>query len=199
MAAQVILASASSIRSQMLNNVGINHEIFPARIDEDAIKASLISELTEPRDMADILADLKAKKVSVQQPDAFVIGADQVLEFGNQIYSKPKTQDDLKGLLLKLNGHDHILYSAAVIYKETRPVWRHVGKVTLTMRDLSSAYIHDYVTKEWDNVRFCVGGYKIEEKGLRLFDKIDGDYFSILGLPLLDIVRFFDANGVLEN
>jgi len=199
MAAQVILASASSIRSQMLHNVGINHEICPARIDEDAIKASLISELTEPRDMADILADLKAKKVSVQQPDAFVIGADQVLEFGNQIYSKPKTQDDLKGLLLKLNGHDHILYSGAVIYKEARPVWRHVGKVTLTMRDLSPAYIYDYVTKEWDNVRFCVGGYKIEEKGLRLFDKIDGDYFSILGLPLLDIVRFFDANGVLEN
>ena len=199
MAGQVILASASSIRSQMLNNVGVKHEICPARIDEEAIKASLISEFTEPRDMADILADLKAKKVSVQQPNAFVIGADQVLEFGDRVYSKGKTQDDLKELLLELKGHSHILYSAAVIYKEARPVWRHVGKVTLTMRDLSSAYIHDYVIKEWDNVRSCVGGYKIEEKGLRLFDKIDGDYFSILGLPLLDIVRFFDANGVLEN
>ena len=86
-----------------------------------------------------------------------------------------------------------------MIYRDSRPVWRHIGNVTLSMRDLSQEYISDYVSREWENVKHCVGGYKIEEKGLRLFDKIDGDYFTILGVPLLELIRFLDINGVLKK
>ncbi len=195
----IILASASDIRSKLLNNADINHEVIPANIDEEMIKASLESEGITPRDMADVLAEQKAKKISLKYPDAFVIGSDQVLDFQGQYFSKPKSPECLVEFLVKVSGEDHRLYSSAVIYKGGRPVWRHVGKVTLAIRDLSKEYIRDYVISEWDNIRYCVGGYKIEDKGLRLFDKIEGDYFVILGLPLLELIRFLAVNGALKS
>ena len=180
-------------------NADIEHEVISPRIDEEMITASLQSEGIKPRDLADVLAEQKAKKISIRYPSAFVIGSDQVLDFKGQAFSKPKSADRLVEFLVRLSGHNHRLYSAAVIYQEGRPVWRYIGKVTLAMRDLSQEYISDYVASEWENVRHCVGGYKIESKGLRLFDRISGDYFTILGLPLLELIRFLDVNGALKQ
>ena len=199
MTTPIILASASTIRSQLLFNADIEHEVISPRIDEEMITASLQSEGIKPRDLADVLAEQKAKKISIRYPSAFVIGSDQVLDFKGQAFSKPKSADRLVEFLVRLSGHNHRLYSAAVIYQEGRPVWRYIGKVTLAMRDLSQEYISDYVASEWENVRHCVGGYKIENKGLRLFDRISGDYFTILGLPLLELIRFLDVNGALKQ
>ena len=199
MTTPIILASASDIRSRLLRNADIKHDVIPPRIDEEMIKAALTSQGTNPKNMANALAEQKAKKISLKYPNAFVIGSDQVLDFQGQAYSKPLSSDNLEELLEKLSGRDHHLYSAAVIYRDSRPVWRHIGRVTLSMRDLSQEYISDYVSREWENVKHCVGGYKIEEKGLRLFNKIDGDYFTILGVPLLELIRFLDINGVLKK
>ena len=199
MTTPIILASASDIRSQLLRNADIEHEVIPARIDEETIKASLASEGATPRVMADVLAEQKAKKISVIYPNAFVIGSDQILDFQGQACSKSLSAECLAEFLTKLRGKNHTLYSAAVIYRDGRPVWRHIGKVTLAMRELSQDYITEYVSSEWENVRYCVGGYKIEDKGLRLFDKIDGDYFVILGLPMLELIRFLDLNGELKK
>ena len=199
MTTPIILASASDIRSQLLRNADIEHEVIPARIDEETIKASLASEGATPRVMADVLAEQKAKKISVKYPNAFVIGSDQILDFQGQACSKSLSAECLAEFLTKLRGKNHTLYSAAVIYRDGRPVWRHIGKVTLAMRELSQDYITEYVSSEWENVRYCVGGYKIEDKGLRLFDKIDGDYFVILGLPMLELIRFLDINGELKK
>ena len=199
MTTPIILASASDIRSQLLRNADIEHEVIPARIDEETIKASLALEGATPRVMADVLAEQKAKKISVKYPNAFVIGSDQILDFQGQACSKSLSAECLAEFLTKLRGKNHTLYSAAVIYRDGRPVWRHIGKVTLAMRELSQDYITEYVSSEWENVRYCVGGYKIEDKGLRLFDKIDGDYFVILGLPMLELIRFFELNGELKK
>ena len=199
MTTPIILASASDIRSQLLRNADIEHEVIPARIDEETIKASLASEGATPRVMADVLAEQKAKKISVKYPNAFVIGSDQILDFQGQACSKSLSPGCLAEFLTELRGKNHTLYSAAVIYRDGRPVWRHIGKVTLAMRELSQDYITEYVSSEWENVRYCVGGYKIEDKGLRLFDKIDGDYFVILGLPMLELIRFLDLNGELKK
>ena len=195
----IVLASASKIRSQLLRNADIEHRVIPARIDEEMIKASLASEGVTSRDMADALAEQKARKISARHPNSFVIGSDQVLDFEGHASSKALTPESLIELLVKLSGKTHTLYSAAVIYRYGRPVWRYIGKVTVTMRELSQDYIIKYVSNEWENVRFCVGGYKIEDKGLRLFDRIDGDYFIILGLPLLEISRFLNINGALKK
>ena len=199
MTTPIILASASDIRSQLLRNADIDHLVIPARIDEEMIKASLSSEGTTPRDVADALAEQKAKKISLKYPNAFVIGSDQVLDFQGQACSKSLSPESLVEFLAKLGGKNHRLYSAAVIYQNCRPVWRHIGKVTLAMRELSKDYINEYVSREWENVKFCVGGYKIEDKGLRLFNKIDGDYFTVLGIPMLELIRFLDVNGVLKK
>ena len=149
-----------------------------------------------PRDMANVLAEHKAKKISSKYPSALVIGSDQILDFQGEACSKSSSAERLVEFLVKLCGKDHTLYSAAVIYQNGRPVWRHIGKATLAVRDLSHKYISDYVSSEWENVKYSVGGYRIEDRGLRLFDKIDGDYFVILGLPLLELIRFLDVNGV---
>ncbi len=195
----IILASASDIRSQLLRNADIEHEVIPASIDEQMIKASLASEGTNPRDIAEALAEQKAKKISLKYPNAFVIGSDQVLDFHGQACSKSLSPECLVEFLVKISGKDHRLYSAAVIYQDARPIWRHIGKVTLAMRELSQDYIKEYVSSEWENVKHCVGGYKIEDMGLRLFNKIDGDYFVVLGLPMFEIIRFFDVNGALKK
>ena len=199
MATHIILASASDMRSRMLFNADIEHEVIPARIDEEMIKASLISEGITSRELAEALAEQKGKKISQKYPHALVIGSDQVLDFQGNACSKSSSRECLVELLLKLCGKEHTLYSAAVIYQGGCPIWRHIGKATLAMRNLSPRYIRDYVLSEWENVRHCVGGYKIEDKGLRLFDKIDGDYFAVLGLPLLEMVRFLDVNGTVKK
>ena len=195
----LILASGSEIRGELLRNAGLVFEVQKARIDEDAVKASLLAEDAPPRDIADTLAEMKAKKVAAKFPDAMVIGCDQVLAFENTILSKPHSPEDAGKQLRMLRGQRHMLLSAAVIYHEGKPIWRHIGQVRLRMRDASDDYIDAYISRNWDDIRHSVGAYQLEAEGVRLFHSIQGDYFNVLGLPLLELLAFLTLRGAIDG
>ena len=199
MSERFILASKSGIRSQLLRNAGIKFSAESARIDEEAIKLSMIHENAHPRDVADALAETKARKVAARNPDALVLGCDQVLSAQGRLFSKPANQQDAVSQLKKLRGSTHHLYSAAVLYEEAKPVWRHIGQVRLTMRTASDDYIEDYVHRNWESIRHSVGAYKLEEEGVRFFSRIDGDYFTVLGMPLLELLSHLTLRGTLPT
>ncbi|SIT88096.1 septum formation protein [Yoonia rosea] len=199
MSDQIILASGSEIRAQLLKNAGLDFDVSVARVDEDAVRASLLAETASPRDIADTLAELKAQRVAARHPDALVIGCDQVLALGPQIFNKPETPAEALSQLQSLRGQKHQLLSAAVIYGEGKPLWRHVGVVRLHMRDASDTYLADYVDRNWDSIRHSVGAYKLEEEGVRLFTRIEGDYFTVLGLPLLELLSYLTLRGTLPS
>jgi septum formation protein len=193
----LILASGSTIRATLLRNAGVSFTTATPRVDEDAMRDALRAEGASPRDIADALAEMKAAKVSVRNPGALVIGCDQILAHGSKILSKPTSTDDAIAQLSELRGGVHQLLSAAVIYENGKPIWRHVGVVRLHMRDASDAYLRDYVTRNWEEVRHCVGAYQIEAEGVRLFHRIEGDYFNIFGLPLLELLSYLTLRGTL--
>lgn len=198
MARQIVLASGSAIRGQMLSNAGIAFEAIVPRVDEEMIKIALQAEKATPRDIADALAETKARKIGGKHPDKLVIGCDQVLDFDGQILSKPQTPEEAKEQLKVLRGKRHSLLSAVVVYHELEPLWRHVGQVRLYMRDISDSYLNEYVERNWPSLQSSVGGYKLEEEGVRLFSRIEGDYFTILGLPLIEMINYLTASGDLK-
>ncbi|MDP5360331.1 MAG: Maf family nucleotide pyrophosphatase, partial [Paracoccaceae bacterium] len=195
----IILASNSEIRAQLLRNAGLVFSVVPARIDEDAYRAALQAENASPRDIADALAELKAQRIGAKHPDALVIGCDQVLALHQDIFSKPESPQEAVDQLKALRGQKHQLLSAAVIYTDGKPLWRHVGIVRLQMRDASDGYLQDYVDRNWDSIRHSVGAYKLEEEGVRLFTRIEGDYFNVLGLPLLELLSYLTLRGTLPS
>ena len=199
MSVRIILASNSEIRRTLLQNAGVVFETEAARVDEAAVKASLLSEGAPPRDIADALAGIKARRISERRPDALVIGCDQVLAFEDAILSKPQTQADAVTQLSRMRGRTHRLISVAVVCEGGRPLWRHVGVVQMQMRDVSDTYVNDYVARNWTSIRHAVGAYKLEEEGVRLFERISGDYFHVLGLPLLELLGFLAARGALRT
>ena len=198
MARQIVLASGSAIRGQMLSNAGIAFEAIVPRVDEEMIKIALQAEKATPRDIAAALAETKARKIGGKHPDKLVIGCDQVLDFDGQILSKPQTPDEAKEQLKALRGKRNSLLSAVVVYHELEPLWRHVGQVRLYMRDISDSYLNEYVERNWPSLQSSVGGYKLEEEGVRLFSRIEGDYFTILGLPLIEMINYLTASGDLK-
>lgn len=194
---RLILASGSETRARMLCQAGVDFEVVPAAVDEDSIKSALLAENARPRDIADALAEAKARKIASKHPDALVIGSDQVLDFNGGLLSKPKTQDEALAQLKAMRSTRHHLFSAAVIYDDAKPVWRHVGQVRLCMRDTSDAWLADYVARNWDSIRHSVGAYRLEEEGVRLFTRIEGDHFNVLGMPLLELLSYLTLRGTL--
>jgi septum formation protein len=195
----LVLASGSAIRAQLLTNARVPFRVRKAPVDEDAIKAGLMAEGIRPRDLSDALAEAKAQRIGMKEPDAFVLGCDQILEIDGQILSKASNVDEAAEHLRLLSGKQHRLYSAAVIFHETRPIWRMIGEARLTMRDLSDSYIQSYLDRNWPDVSYCVGCYQVETEGLRLFSRIDGDYFSILGLPMTGLLTYLMDRGVIDR
>lgn len=194
----LILASQSQGRLDMLRAAGVDVIAEPALVDEDAIKQSLAAEGAKPRDIADALAEAKAVKVSRKVPTATVLGCDQILATGDgQLLDKPETPDDAKAHLAMLSAKTHRLISAAVVAEAGAPVWRMVDTAQLTMRPLSDAFIDSYVAQYWEQIRNCVGCYRIEAEGAQLFSTISGSQFTIIGLPLLGLLDYLRTKGMM--
>ncbi len=182
------LASGSAIRATLLRNVGVEILVRPARIDEQGLRESLQAEGAGAHDLADALAEHKALKIAARDPGALVLGCDQILECDGRIFAKPASPEDAQAQLSALRGRTHRLHTAAVLYAGGQPVWRHVSTPRLTMRAFSDEFRDAYLAAHWEDIRHCVGCYQIEGPGLRLFSQIDGDLFSIQGLPLLELL-----------
>ena len=193
----VTLASKSAARQAILRNAGVDFEAVVAGVDEDATKAGLLAEGASPREVADALAELKAVKVSTKRP-GLVIGADQTLDFAGRLIDKVATLDEARALLLELRGKTHKLHSAVVVARDGKPIWRVVETAKLSVRPFSDAWLDGYLDRRGEHILHCVGCYELESEGVQLFDAIDGDYFTILGLPLVGLLDFLRLHGALE-
>lgn len=195
----LILASGSSIRAQMLRQAGLEFEVIRPAVDEDVLRDAMLSEGASPRDLADALAEMKALRVSEKRPEALVIGCDQVLDLGGQVLTKPTTREDAAAQLRALRGKRHSLLSAVVICDAGKPIWRHIGQVRLMVRDFSDVWLEGYLDRNWPDIAESVGAYKLEKEGVRLFSRVEGDYFTVLGLPLLDLLSYLSLRGDIDT
>lgn len=195
---KIILASSSSSRAAILEQIGLEFEALAPKVDESSIREALVAVATSPRDIADALADAKARKISIKNPDALVLGSDQILEFEETIVSKASSKQEARETLERLVGKTHVLNTAIVIYHQAKPIWRHVAKSQMMMRSLSTEVIAEYVDTYWDHIKWCVGCYRIEAEGAALFRMIRGDQFEIRGLPLFPLLNFLQDRGDLH-
>jgi septum formation protein len=196
MAQPLILASASAGRAALLKGARVPFEVVPAAVDEAAVKAGMLAEGAPARDVADALAELKARRVAGRVPERLVLGADQVLVCEGRLHDKPESRAGAREQLLALRGKRHELLSAAVVFEGGRPVWRHVGRAQLTMRPFSEAFVDAYLDREGDAVLGTVGSYRLEDGGAELFSRVDGDLFTVVGLPLLELLAFLRTRGI---
>jgi septum formation protein len=194
----LLLASQSQIRLTLLQNAGVAVTAHPARIDEEALRESLEAEGATPRDVADALAEAKALKLAMKFPEDLVLGCDQVLALGPRIFAKPQSPEDARAQLEDLAGKTHQLLSAMVLYHRGAPIWRHVGTARLTMRPATD-WLDGYVARNWPEISHSVGAYQLESEGIRLFSQIEGDYFTILGLPLLPLLTYLSLRGFIPS
>jgi septum formation protein len=195
----IVLASSSETRLRLLRASGLPVSAQSARLDEEAVRAALEGEGAVPRDIADTLAEMKARKIGEKTPGAIVIGCDQVLDFKGRAWGKAPTMDAARIQLRSLRGQTHRLLSAMVLYHEGQPQWRHIGEARLTMRNFSDDWLEGYLSRNWESLRHSAGGYLLESEGVRLFSAVEGDYFTVLGLPLLPLLGYLGDRGFIPT
>ncbi|MFN4311583.1 MAG: Maf family protein [Ferrovibrio sp.] len=194
----LILASASPSRAAMLRSAGLEFSVQPARVDESEIKLALRAEGAAPSDAAMALAELKAQRVSPSADGDFVIAADQMLVCDGRWYDKPESLPAAREQLLALRGRTHELVSAVVLARGGGIIWRHVDVARMVMRNFSEDFLDAYLAQAGDGVLSSVGAYQLEGLGVQLFSRIQGDFFTILGLPLLPLLDILRENRVLR-
>jgi septum formation protein len=192
----VILASGSAIRAQLLRAAGVAFSVVRPPLDEEALKNSLRDEGLAPRDQADALAEAKALSVSRIKP-GLVIGADQMLALGKEAFDKPGDRNAARESLRRLRGRTHHLISAVVLALDGVAIWRHIETPRLTMRDFSDVFLEDYLDQVGEAAFASVGAYQLEGLGVQLFNRVDGDYFSVLGLPLVQLLSILRQHGAV--
>ena len=199
MSESIVLASGSPFRRKMLQDAGLAIEAIPARIDERAVEQATQGSGVTPAELAAILAEAKALDVSEHLPGRLVIGADQTLSLGDEVLHKPRDMEEARRRLLALSGRTHELNSAVVIARDGAVVWRHVVTARLAMRDLDPAFIGRHLSRVGEKALSSVGAYQIEGEGIQLFEKIDGDHFTIIGLPLLPLLAELRKLGAIDG
>ncbi|MER8427625.1 Maf-like protein [Mesorhizobium sp. M1403] len=199
MAEKIILASGSPFRKALLVNAGVVVEAVPASVDERALEAPLQNSGVSPEDVALVLAEAKATEVSQRKPGALVLGCDQTLSLGDELFHKPADMEGARRHLLALSGKTHHLNSAVVLARDGQVLWRHVGIASLTMRKLDPAFIGRHLARVGAKALSSVGAYQIEGEGIQLFEKIEGDYFTIVGLPLLPVLAKLRELGAIDG
>lgn len=195
---RLVLASASKARAALLRNAGLDIEIRPAQVDEGAIKTKILAAGASPSDIALALAREKSRAISVGV-DGFVIGADQVLVHDRHLFDKPQTMAEAAGHLKTLRGSTHQLISAVSVSSDGLEMWSTIAVANLTMRPFSDAFLDAYLERFGEEVLTSVGAYHLEGLGAQLFSRIDGDYFTILGLPLLELLAFLRSQDILTK
>jgi septum formation protein len=196
---KIILASGSPHRRMLLENAGLEFQIEKPDIDERTVEAALAGSGATPEDVAAVLAEAKAVTVSERYPEAIVIGSDQTLSLGDELFHKPVDMEAARRQLLRLAGKTHQLSSAVVLAQKGNAIWRHVAAAHMTMRQFDPAYVGRYLSKVGAAALSSVGCYQIEGRGVRLFEKIEGDFFTIVGLPLLPLLAALRDRGMIDG
>lgn len=198
---EIVLASASRARREMLAAAGVPFTVDPADLDELALRNALLAEKKSvaPAHIAEALARAKAENVSGRHAGSLVVAGDQVLAFGPELLTKAKDQAAARATLLKLRGREHELHSAVAFAEDGHVIWAHVETARLFMRDFSDAFLDDYLVRAGDRICQSVGAYELEGLGVQLFERLEGDYFTVLGLPLLPVLEELRARGVIAQ
>lgn len=196
MTEHLILASGSQARRELLRNAGLAFAAEPARVDERAIENGLPDDLRTPQGVAEQLAIAKAREVSARHPAAIVIGCDQTMSLGDQLFHKAPDRAHAHATLKALCGQTHHLNSAVCLVRDGDVLWSHVGIARMTMRDFSSTFLEEYLDRNLVRILGSVGCYQLEGEGIQLFDAFDGDYFTILGLPMLPLLATLRTLGI---
>lgn len=195
----IILASGSKTRAKLLQDAGVQIETIAPNIDEDSVKKAMLAEKALPDQIAGTLAEMKASKISNKYPNRLVLGSDQILVCEGKLFDKPKDIDDARDQLKILRGKSHQLITLVVAFEQTREVWRNMSRSNLVMRDFSDMFLDSYIDKQGQGLTDTVGAYKLETSGSQLFTRVDGDYFSILGVPLLEVLGFLRTRGIVQE
>ena len=196
---RLVLASAAATRAAMLEAAGLFFAVRPARVDEGAVKSAMRAEDPEGRETARALATLKARRVSAGAPGAYVVGADQLLVCGDEWFDKPVDMDDAFSQLRRLRGRRHTLVTAVSVVLNETEVWSDLACPKLTMRPFSDAFLERYLERAGEGILGCVGSYEAEGLGGQLLAEISGDWFAVLGLPLLPLLAFLREHGLVET
>lgn len=199
MTVPLILASSSPFRRMLMENAGLHFQAIAADIDERAIEAPLERDGAGPDAVALVLAKAKAKEVSDRYAGSLVIGSDQTMSLGSQVFHKPKTMADAENHLRTLSGQTHRLNSAIALARNGDIIWEHVSHADLTMRELPADFIHRHLTRVGEKALSSVGAYQLEGEGIQLFSKIEGDYFTIVGLPMLPLLQQLRELGAIDG